>query len=125
LTDAQTSGKRSARAAAGGQAPNIVATSPAIGATDVDPDLREITVTFDQDMGGGYSWTGSGPDHPTAPEGQKAQWRDKRTCVLPVMLEAGHYYRVGINSQSFLSFRSAKGVSARPSAIYFTSPAER
>ena len=84
------------------------------------PRLKEITVTFDQDMGGGFSWTGGGPDYPPTPEGQKAQWRDKRTCVLPVKLEAGHYYRVGINSTSYRNFRSADGVSAEPSAIYFT-----
>jgi hypothetical protein len=120
LTDAQTSGKPSAPGVAGGHAPDIVATSPAVGATEVDPGLKEITVTFDQDMGGGYSWTGSGPDYPPTPEGQKAQWRDKRTCVLPVKLQAGHYYRVGINSSSYRNFRSAAGVSAEPSAIYFT-----
>jgi beta-lactamase regulating signal transducer with metallopeptidase domain len=120
LTDAQTSGKSSAPEAAGGQAPNIVATSPAVGATDVDPGLTEITITFDQDMGAGFSWTGSGPDHPTSPEGQKAQWRDKRTCVLPVKLEAAHFYRVGINSKSYQNFSSSHGLAALPSAIFFT-----
>ncbi len=120
LTDAQTDGKDSAQGAAGRQAPNIVATSPAVGATDVDPGLKEITVTFDQDMARGFSWTGSGPDYPPIPEGQKPQWRDKRTCVLPVKLEAGHYYRVGINSTSYQNFRSTDGVPAEPSAIYFT-----
>jgi beta-lactamase regulating signal transducer with metallopeptidase domain len=120
LTDARTSGKSAAPEAAGGPAPNIVATSPAVGATDVDPGLTEITVTFDQDMGAGFSWTGGGPDHPATPEGQKAQWRDKRTCVLPVKLEAGHYYRVGINSTSYRNFRSEAAVPAALSAIYFT-----
>ncbi len=120
LTDAQTSGKPSAQGAAGGQAPSIVATSPAVGATDVDPGLKEITVTFDQDMGRGFSWTGGGPEYPPVPEGQKAQWRDKRTCVLPVGLEAGRYYRVGINSTSYRNFRSEAGVPVAPSAIYFT-----
>jgi beta-lactamase regulating signal transducer with metallopeptidase domain len=100
--------------------PQIVGTSPHAGETDVDPALKEIIVTFDRDMDKGFSWTGGGPDYPPSPEGEKARWRDKRTCVLPIMLEAGHYYRVGINSQSFQNFRSAKGVSARPSAIYFT-----
>jgi hypothetical protein len=100
--------------------PQIVATSPHVGETDVDPALTEITVTFDRDMGGGSSWTGGGPNYPPSPEGKKAQWRDKRTCVLPVKLDAGHYYRVGINSQSFQNFRSAKGVPAQPSVIYFT-----
>ena len=109
LTDAQTGGKQPAGAAESARAPNIVATSPVVGATDVDPGLKEITVTFDQDMRGGFSWTGGGPDYPTIPEGQKAQWRDKRTCVLPVTLEAGHYYRVGINSTSYRNFRSEAG----------------
>jgi beta-lactamase regulating signal transducer with metallopeptidase domain len=120
LTDAQTAGKSPARNAAGGRPPNIIATSPPVGATDVDPGLKEIIVTFDQDMGGGMSWTGGGSEYPPAPEGQRARWRDKRTCVLPVKLEAGHLYRVGINSQSYRNFRSAAGVPAIPSAIYFT-----
>jgi beta-lactamase regulating signal transducer with metallopeptidase domain len=120
LTDAQTDGKQPTQAAAGAPRPNIVGTSPAVGAKDVDPGLAEITVTFDQDMSAGYSWTGGGADYPPAPEGQKAQWRDKRTCVLPVKLETGHYYRVGINSTSYHGFRSEAGVPVTPSAIYFT-----
>jgi beta-lactamase regulating signal transducer with metallopeptidase domain len=120
LTDAQTSSKSSARKAPAGRPPNIVATSPEVGATDVAPGLKEITVTFDEEMGGGMSWTGDGPEYPPVPEGRKAQWRDKRTCVLPVKLQAGHLYRLGINSQSYQNFRSATGVPAIPSAIYFT-----
>ncbi len=100
--------------------PKILSTSPAVGETDVDPALAEITVTFDRDMAGGFSWTGGGPDFPPSPEGQRASWRDKRTCALPVKLEAAHYYRVGINSMSYRGFRSEGGVPADPSAIYFT-----
>jgi beta-lactamase regulating signal transducer with metallopeptidase domain len=101
-------------------APQIVATTPSIGATDVDPATTEITVTFDHDMGGGMSWTGGGSEYPNSPAGQQAHWRDKRTCVLPVKLEAGHYYRVGINSQSYRNFATDQGAAAVPSAIYFT-----
>jgi beta-lactamase regulating signal transducer with metallopeptidase domain len=121
LTDAQL-GSKSSAAETGGQAapPQIVSTSPAVAATEVDPALAEIRVTFDQDMKSGYSWTGAGPDYPPTTEGAKAQWRDKRTCVLPVKLEAGHYYRVGINSTSYQNFRSVAGVAALPSAIFFT-----
>ena len=100
--------------------PEIVATSPETGATDVDPALTEITVTFNRDMGEGFSWTGSGPNYPTGPEGQRAHWRDKRTCVLPVRLARGHLYRVGINSMSFHGFSSASGAPVTPSEIYFT-----
>ncbi len=115
---AQSDGLSSAQAAQG--PPRILSTSPVVGATDVDPALAEITVTFDQDMGGGMSWTGGGPEYPSIPEGAQAQWRDKRTCVLPVKLQAGRYYKVGINSMSYRNFRSAAGVPATPSAIYFT-----
>jgi len=100
--------------------PRIIATSPAIGATDVDPAIAEITVTFDHDMQAGFSWTGAGPERPVVPEGAKVHWRDAHTCVYPVKLEAGHYYRVGINSKSYKNFRSIQGVPAGDSALYFT-----
>lgn len=103
-----------------GPPPRIVATAPAMGATDVDPALGEIIVTFDQDMAGGFSWTGGGPDYPKLREGVRPFWRNRRTCVLPISLEPARYYRVGINSKSHRNFRSAAGVSCRPSAIYFT-----
>ncbi len=120
LTDAQTrQGTGGASPAANQGPPRIVSTTPAIGATEVDPTITEITVTFDRDMGGGLSWTGGGPDYPPGIEGKKVRWRDKRTCVMPVKLQAAKYYRVGINSTSYQNFRSADGVPARPSAIYF------
>lgn len=100
--------------------PRIVATSPKVGETEVKPNLKEITVTFDRDMQPGFSWTGGPPDFPSGPEGQKPHWLDKRTCVLPVQLQAARYYRVGINSTSYQSFRSADGIPAQTSAIYFT-----
>jgi len=103
-----------------GEPPKILSTSPAVGAKDVDPATAEITVTFDRDMQGGMSWTGGPPQFPPIPDGARGVWRDKRTCALPVKLEAGHFYRVGINSTSFQNFKSADGVPARPSAIYFT-----
>lgn len=116
LTDAH-SGQGAAKAEG---PPQIVSTTPKPGAVDVDPNLSELTITFDRDMGGGFSWTGGGPEFPPGVEGKKAFWRDKRTCVMPVKLQAGKYYRVGINSTSFQNFRSADGVPVRPSAIYFT-----
>jgi hypothetical protein len=115
---AQPGGLSSAPAAQ--DPPQIISTSPARGVSAVSPALKEITVTFDQDMGDGMSWTGGGPEFPPTPQGQQAYWRDQRTCVLPVKLQGGHRYRVGINSQSYLNFRSAAGVPALPSAIWFT-----
>jgi len=100
--------------------PVIVKTEPAIGATDVDPDLKEIAVTFDRDMStGGYSWTGGGEFFPKSPDGALPLWKDKRTCVLPVELKRGAFYRVGINSSSFHNFESEVGAPAETAAVYF------
>ena len=100
--------------------PRILSSTPRTGDTEVDPGIEKVTVTFDQDMDtGGYSWTGGGPEFPGR-EDQRPQWRDRRTCVLPVKVEAAHYYRVGINAPSFRNFRSATGVAVIPTAIHFT-----
>lgn len=120
LTDPQRTTAADSPAGAADGPPRIVSTTPEVGATDVDPELKEITITFDRDMAGGFSWTGGPPDFPPAPDGAKARWVNKRTCALPVQLQAARYYRVGINSTSFQNFRSADGVPVRPSAIYFT-----
>ena len=101
--------------------PKIVSTIPAMGAANVNPSLSEISVTFDRDMNtGGFSWTGGGPQFPTIPDGKRPKWLNNRTCVLPVKLEPGHKYRVGINAPSFKNFKSARRVPVEPTAIYFT-----
>jgi beta-lactamase regulating signal transducer with metallopeptidase domain len=104
-------------AAAVQTAPEIVSVSPPIGASDVDPATKEIRVTFDQDMGGGFSWTGGGPVYPKMTG--RPQWVDKRICVMPVELESGKFYRVGINSKSHKNFRGVNGIPARNRVIYF------
>ncbi|MCK4298142.1 MAG: Ig-like domain-containing protein, partial [Planctomycetes bacterium] len=97
--------------------PRIVSTAPPAGATDVDPHLSEISVAFDRDMARGFSWTGGGQVYPEVTD--RPQWVDNRTCVLPVKLEEGRYYRVGINSKSHRNFKAAYGAPALPTAIYF------
>jgi RNA polymerase sigma-70 factor (ECF subfamily) len=101
-------------------APRIIASSPKMGAKDVDSALKEITVTFDRDMSRGMSWTGGPPDFPESPNGARAFWRNSRTCVLPVKLQPGHHYRVGINSMSYQNFRGDNGLPTAVSAISFT-----
>jgi Bacterial Ig-like domain len=103
----------------GTAAPKVLSSKPADGATDVDPGLTEITVTFDQEMGEDFSWTG-GADSPRSPAGESAHWRGKRTCVLAVKLDPGHHYRVGINSPSHRGFSSVAGASVEPTSISFT-----
>jgi len=100
--------------------PRIVKTEPAVGASDVDPATSEIVVLFDREMGPGFSWTGGDTNLPPIAEGGRPTWRDARTAVYPVKLEAGRYYRIGINSKSHQNFRSGDGVPALPAAVYFT-----
>lgn len=103
--------------------PVVVSTVPEIGATDVDPNLDEIRVTFDRDMDQrGYSWTQMGRDDESFPETdprRKAKWLDARTCVLPVDLERGRFYRVGINHPKATNFKSVGGETAAFSVIRF------
>lgn len=100
-------------------APKVVKTTPEIGAKDVDPALTEIRVVFDQPMAGGFSWTGGGDVFPEIPD--KPRWEaDKKTCVLPVKLAEGKYYRVGINSSGARNFQSEGGTPSEFNVIYFT-----
>ena len=99
--------------------PWVIASSPAIGDSSVDPATGEVAITFDRDMSTGMSWTGRDAEFPPSPEGQKAYWRNARTCVLPVKLEAGSYYRVDINTYH-QNFRGTDGRAAAQCVVYFT-----
>ncbi|MFV1963943.1 MAG: M56 family metallopeptidase [Pirellulaceae bacterium] len=95
--------------------PQIVALIPPNGATDVDPGLKELRVTFNLPMGGGFSWTGGGAHFPKIPAGQRPRWsEDHKTCVLPVELKPNWEYRLGLNSPSHKNFQSAGGVPLEP-----------
>lgn len=100
--------------------PAIVKITPTPGSTKIDPGVDEIRVTFDRDMGEGMSWTGGGPEFPVVDKARTAGWINKRTCVLPVTLKRGRYYRLGINSKSHLNFKSATGQPVPPTSIFFT-----
>jgi beta-lactamase regulating signal transducer with metallopeptidase domain len=100
-------------------APHIVKSIPEQGATGVDPELTEIAVTFDRDMGKGMSWTGGAPHFPPTDDNREARWTDARTCVLPVNLKKGAFYRLGINSTSYQNFRDTGGAPAACSVIAF------
>ncbi len=69
--------------------PRIVTTSPKVGVANVPLSTTKITVTFDRDMGAGFSWTGDGVDYPPSPEVKNAYWGDGRTCVFAVELKRG------------------------------------
>lgn len=98
--------------------PEVTSSTPAHLSKEVDPALDKILVTFNHDMGDGFSWTGGPPYFPQTTG--KATWVDKRTCALPVKLEEGKFYRVGVNADSFQNFRGTNGIPAELQVIAFT-----
>ena len=99
--------------------PTIIKAIPEIGATDVASSLKEIQVTFDRDMQKGMSWTGGPPLFPPTDSNRQAYWLNDRTCVLPVNLESGSFYRLGLNSKSFQNFKSTNKVALPPTTFFF------
>ena len=100
--------------------PVVVKTVPEAGAADVDPKTTEIKVTFSKDMAdGGWSWCkDSDATFPKVTD--KAHYeKDKRTCVLPVKLEAGKTYAIWVNTADFENFTDADGRSAVPYVLVF------
>ena len=102
--------------------PRVVSTTPANGATDVDPALAEIRVVFSQPMKpDGWSFvkldTGQPPEMTESP-----YFLDAQTCVVPVSLDPGVAYRVGINSATHQGFASAKdeALTAEPYVLSFS-----
>ena len=87
--------------------------------TDVDPALDHIEVTFDQPMRDrSWSWTGGGDTYPQL-TGKPSYDAQRMTCTLPVRLEPGKVYWVGINSPSYRNFVSEKGEPAKWYIILF------
>jgi hypothetical protein len=101
------------------EAPRVVKATPDNGATDVDPNLKQIEIVFDQAMNhGGRSIVGGGPTFPKF-IGQP-RWTNDRTIVIPVQLEADHDYWLSINNQTFRNFKNTLGESAVPYPISFS-----
>jgi hypothetical protein len=99
--------------------PMVVATTPVAFDNDVSRDLKEITVTFDKPMMNlSWSWVGGGETFPEM-MGQPRYAKNKRTCALPVKLEAGRFYWVGINSPQHKYFQTDMQVAAVPYVILF------
>ena len=100
--------------------PVVVTTVPANGDEAVDSSIKEIKVTFNKKMkDGNWSWVTlvkenfpETTDKPRYEEGQK-------TCVLPVKLEPGKTYTIGINSSKFGNFKDMAGRSAVPLVLEF------
>ena len=104
--------------------PKVVTTSPDALAEDVEPTLDKITVTFDREMmDGSWSWTGGGDTFPQK-TGKIYYDQDKKTCTMPVKLQPGKVYWVGINSPSHNNFKTPENIPAKRYVIVFATKTE-
>jgi hypothetical protein len=100
------------------QNPKVIRTTPVSLSNDVSPDLKEITVTFDQLMMN-LSWSWVGGDLYPKTTGSPSYDKNRTTCTLPCELEPGKIYWIGVNSPRFKNFQTELGVPAVPYAILF------
>lgn len=100
--------------------PRVIQTAPLNGSQDVDPSLRELSVTFNEEMmDGNWSWVYE--DKALFPRivGQ-AYYTDHGTVNrLPVKLEPNKEYVIWINSSKFRNYKDKSGNSAIPFRFTF------
>ncbi len=91
-------------------APKVIALSPANGATGVDPNLKEIKVTFDRPMGK-TSWSFCQKSDVDFPEtgGMPSYDESGIVITMPVRLSPNKTYNIYLNAPPYLGFRSANG----------------
>ena len=100
--------------------PVVVKTVPTSGATDVDPALTEIKVTYSKAMqDGSWSWSTWGEENYPETTGKPHYLGDARTCVLPVKLQPNKFYAIWLNSDKFKNFTDTGGRSAVPYLLTF------
>lgn len=101
-------------------APSVVKTVPEAGATEVDPALTEIKVTFSKDMITDRMWSVCQISNETFPEvGSIHYLNDKRTCIVPVKLAPGKTYVLWFNNGKFNAFRDTEHHSSVPYMLVF------
>jgi hypothetical protein len=101
--------------------PSAVKTVPQAGDTEVDPALKEISVTFSKDMLTDRMWAVCQISNDTFPKtGKNIHYlKDKRTCVVPVELEPEKTYVLWFNRGKFNSFRDTDNNPAVPYLLVF------
>ncbi|MEQ8770428.1 MAG: S41 family peptidase [Phycisphaerales bacterium] len=98
--------------------PGVVEAIPDNGDVNVDPNLSEIRITFDQRMDTrGRSIVGGGESFPEI--AGEIRWVGGKTIVIPVKLKPDHEYWLSINNQQYRNFANVRGESAAPYPIRF------
>ncbi len=100
----------------------VVETVPALGETDVDPDIPEIGIYFSGEVKqNSWSFVESVPG--VFPEiAGEPYFVNPFTCILPVSLKSNTTYSIGINSAARKGFRSVQnpGITVTPYILTFT-----
>ncbi len=106
--------------------PVVIKTFPVAGDTEVDPDIKEVRVTFSKNMRTEKMWSFVKISNNTYPEitGDVKYMEDKRTCVLPVKLEPGKTYVIWFNTEKFNSFRDINNFPSIPYLLVFQTRAK-
>jgi hypothetical protein len=100
-------------------APKVVSMTPPNGATDVDPNLKEIKVVFDRPMiDENWAVVGGGPHFPEI-TGQVHYDKECKVFTMPVRLKPGWSYQFWLNRGKFNSFQSKEGVPLESVAVTF------
>lgn len=100
--------------------PVVVKTVPAAGSEGVDPNLKEIAITFTKEMAdGSYSVVNYSPGNAPKFAGKPRYSDDKKTCFVPVKLEPGRCYAVWLNTTRFQNFKDSEGRAAIPYLLVF------
>jgi len=99
--------------------PQILETAPPNGNQEVDPELNEIRIKFDRQMGGGYSvmkvYFENYPDITGEP-----RWEEESTLfILPVKLKPDWDYHLEFNSTKAYSFQDKSGKPLYPYVLKF------
>lgn len=100
--------------------PQVVSMTPANGATDVDPSLANLTITFDRPMKD-KSWSVVGdPAQTPRITGTPAYDGELKVLTVPVALEPGRTYVFWLNQGQRRGFVSKDGFPLDPLRVTFT-----
>jgi hypothetical protein len=100
--------------------PKVIFTSPRNEAQNVDPSMKEISVTFNERMmDKSWSWCYEERDRFPQVTGQPYYTENNMKNVLPVTLKPNTEYVIWINTVNFKNFRDEAGNPAEPYRFTF------
>ncbi len=100
--------------------PSVIQTVPQAGDTEVDPSIKEISVTFSKEMLTDRRAICQISNETFPKTGKNIHYlNDKRTCVVPVALEPEKTYVLWFNRGKFNSFRDTDNNPAVPYLLVF------